>query len=785
MLGSAESGAEPLTLDDWAVALRARAAVPAADPGVSIDPVPCQQGIPRTPPAGCPEPHKQKVVFFAGIGDTRFGKVCFDADWLLKKLAVQLEKSGTGKLRSFLELLKVDPPAAPTAPETVGARFWFYPVASRVVVTRGAVLLEPIQMGVFSELLSQSTKTTAESQSAAALTSWFESASKQWAVDLSENYEELARTWPVLNTLRGLTRLAALAKGLYQVKETGDLDYWMREYAVQRVATPTLLDVVKVEAPRPLGTLEGGVQLMAMAMRAQEGDLDSLRKLAVNLRPEPASLSWKFQLEIHNGRIEQLRIPQPANGAVDVGQIALLYAHAAFLKHQGRLQDAIAVYDTVTRMLPRWEGAYNDRGLLYQELHDLARALADFNRALDLNPKTPIVLNNRGNNYDLAGERKRALADYGRALDIDPAYANAHLNRAKTYFDMGNMTAALRDLDLTIELQPTMGDAFYTRGRVYDQMGRSDEALRDYSAAIAQDPSHKQAYSNRGMLLAQQGKYASAFPDFDRALQIDPHDAIAHSGRGIVYFGQEQYEKAVQAFNAAIREDPANADFVENRAAAYGKLKQNWLAERDFKRALEIDPRRPNALRGLCIIYSDDKIDSLALPACQKAVQLDKTFTSGYMRIREILAEKGFRNDKAGGETRSGKGKAGAEQTTSGEVEKPRNPEGERARPACPKGMVLVPGGTFWMGSSAGEGDKDEQPRHPVKLSGFCIDQTEVTVAEYRKCVGTGSCVPAPTTVNLSGSSAEDAAFLSRFCNAGRAEHENHPNQLRGLGQRE
>jgi len=54
-------------------------------------------------------------------------------------------------------------------------------------------------------------------------------------------------------------------------------------------------------------------------------------------------------------------------------------------------------------------------------------------------------------------------------------------------------------------------------------------------------------------------------------------------------------------------------------------------------------------------------------------------------------------------------------------------------RPADGMVMVYVPGGMFQMGST--EGDDDEQPVHEVTLDGFWIDQTEVTVAQFRKFV--------------------------------------------------
>jgi formylglycine-generating enzyme required for sulfatase activity len=54
--------------------------------------------------------------------------------------------------------------------------------------------------------------------------------------------------------------------------------------------------------------------------------------------------------------------------------------------------------------------------------------------------------------------------------------------------------------------------------------------------------------------------------------------------------------------------------------------------------------------------------------------------------------------------------------------------------------MVCVPAGEFIMGSDEGAGD--EQPMHTVHLDAFYIDETEVTNAQYQKCVEAGGCDP-------------------------------------------
>jgi formylglycine-generating enzyme required for sulfatase activity len=70
--------------------------------------------------------------------------------------------------------------------------------------------------------------------------------------------------------------------------------------------------------------------------------------------------------------------------------------------------------------------------------------------------------------------------------------------------------------------------------------------------------------------------------------------------------------------------------------------------------------------------------------------------------------------------------------------------------------MLFVPAGAFWMGSTDEDIDAilaecsdcqrnwyvDEQPQHEVTLDAFWIDRTEVTNAQYRRCVEDGACNP-------------------------------------------
>jgi sulfatase modifying factor 1 len=52
--------------------------------------------------------------------------------------------------------------------------------------------------------------------------------------------------------------------------------------------------------------------------------------------------------------------------------------------------------------------------------------------------------------------------------------------------------------------------------------------------------------------------------------------------------------------------------------------------------------------------------------------------------------------------------------------------------------MILIPAGSFVMGSANGQ--PDEAPPHQVSLDAYFIDKFEVSNADYRQCVSEGGC---------------------------------------------
>jgi len=95
------------------------------------------------------------------------------------------------------------------------------------------------------------------------------------------------------------------------------------------------------------------------------------------------------------------------------------------------------------------------------------------------------------------------------------------------------------------------------------------------------------------------------------------------------------------------------------------------------------------------------------------------------------------------------------------------------ARAKCPEGMAEIPGGKFFIGSDTGE--ENEKPAHNVTLSPYCIDLTEVTVADYKSCSDKGECKRAWAVVDWPDLTPRDKKLFTPLCNIndpeGKAKH--------------
>jgi len=146
-------------------------------------------------------------------------------------------------------------------------------------------------------------------------------------------------------------------------------------------------------------------------------------------------------------------------------------------------QRAIADFSRAIELNPKSVPAYVNRGTAKQNEGDLDGAIADFNQAIELDPRIALAYNNRGNAKQAKGDLDGAIADFNQAIELARKYVLAYNNRGIAKQAKGELVGAVADYDQAIELDPQNVNAYKRRGSVENEMRNWTDALADYRRA--------------------------------------------------------------------------------------------------------------------------------------------------------------------------------------------------------------------------------------------------------------------------------------------------------------
>ena len=125
---------------------------------------------------------------------------------------------------------------------------------------------------------------------------------------------------------------------------------------------------------------------------------------------------------------------------------------------KGDLDGAIADFTRAIELNPKDDAPYYNRAQAKRLKKDAAGAIADYTRAIELGSTNPAAYNNRGNARAENNDRNGAIADYTRAIELKPDYARAYYNRAVAREAKGDVTGAAADFKRAEKLDPELAD---------------------------------------------------------------------------------------------------------------------------------------------------------------------------------------------------------------------------------------------------------------------------------------------------------------------------------------
>ena len=337
-----------------------------------------------------------------------------------------------------------------------------------------------------------------------------------------------------------------------------------------------------------------------------------------------------------------------AKAAADKSLIKSQEGSSALLR--GRFDLAVAAYDDALKdtNLPAASqaGLYSDRGVAKWRLKRPDEAVADFTKAVTLNPEYAPAYNNRGNVFLEMNRAEDAYKDFDRAVSLAPDFGVAYSNRANANQRLNKLEAAEKDFRKAIELMPGSAVPLNGRGKIASATGQYYTALRYLNRAIALNAQYAPAYQNRAAVYATLKQNEEAVQDLDKVIALAPDNANLYVARGRAYARDNRWSQAFRDFSKAIELAPDNVPALTGRASQNIDRKRADLAVEDLNRAITLDPKAADAYfwRGQAKYTMGDA--QAAEADLSKAIELDPSFADAY-RIRGSYRERAGKREDA------------------------------------------------------------------------------------------------------------------------------------------
>jgi len=319
---------------------------------------------------------------------------------------------------------------------------------------------------------------------------------------------------------------------------------------------------------------------------------------------------------------------------------------ASLLAGQGKAGEAIQQLHAAEQINPSDPEIYKElASLLTKTGHeDEARAerakLAALT-AIHENQSAAASLTEKANQYLTAGDAKAAIANYRKALQLNPHDAKLHYNLSLALDEAGDLAAERKELERAFQSDPSLAVAQNQWGLLALRQGQRAEAEQHFKKALELDPAFAEALSSLGVLYSQQGKNQEAASLFQQAIENDPKFTKAYVNLGLLMAQSGRFSEAEQQFRIAIQVDSNYADSYSALGMLQAKTGRGPESLKNFEKVVVLQPDSAQAHLNLGIALVDQFDRAAGFREFSQAVRLDPKFSAAHCNLGRFYFETG------------------------------------------------------------------------------------------------------------------------------------------------
>ncbi len=279
-----------------------------------------------------------------------------------------------------------------------------------------------------------------------------------------------------------------------------------------------------------------------------------------------------------------------------------MLAAAAQDHSAGRLAEADAGYRQVLERFPDHPDALHLLGLLAIQTGQFEAAAELIGKAILARPSDPEYYINRCEAYRGMGRIEDALADCQKALDLNPDDPGALYAKGVLLLSLDERGDAIDHFRRALDQEPDFVEAQNSLAVVLLEEDRVDEAVAYLRRAVTVVPEFAEAHGNLAAALLRQDRVEDAEASFRQALELDPDFGEALFNYGRLLRVQGRFIAAAEKLDRALQLEPNNVEIAMELGGTLTDLGDRQNAEKLFRKLLAVRPDDPEILHwmGIC-----------------------------------------------------------------------------------------------------------------------------------------------------------------------------------------
>lgn len=194
---------------------------------------------------------------------------------------------------------------------------------------------------------------------------------------------------------------------------------------------------------------------------------------------------WQTAVRGLQQRLRETRDLSIERGTEQNVSIEDLCEEAAVLVAEHRFADAMAKYEVALELAPKSPTVFMGRAICHLWMQQYEKVIEDINKALSAGDPITDAYNLRSQAFFHLKKYKNVVADLSTYLRSRPQHNEGYLIRAMAYENLEQFPNAINDYTVLIERKSHehLHDSFIHRAHCYEQIGRHDLAAWDRQRA--------------------------------------------------------------------------------------------------------------------------------------------------------------------------------------------------------------------------------------------------------------------------------------------------------------